>query len=190
MSEWLNRDREVLVEAIRTDVATHVAALTRLEHDFYGYALTFGLESNLMAPCAATNCLEDFEPYRGEPDSDYYFYAVNEWAHWWPSSPEFATSRRITGLLQGEFERLHLELADPNSFIYDRWQTENQMRHQQAVLKALVGLRADEVLPSGCFLTVWISGSHWDSGLSVVEESVKRLNTPDHVSRYLGVFAE
>jgi len=185
LREWLAKPREDLTRALERAVEAHVQELLARGHEFYGYALSFGLEPELAAPIAITNRVDDLPADRPQ-ELDYYRYAVNEWKHWWEGAGAYAEATALTNRYQARFAELHAPVSDdPESLVFSSWEQRHQEAHQQAVLDALESAKQAGVFAPDHFIQIYISGSHWDSGLSIVERSVRLLNTTEHVERYV-----
>lgn len=181
---WLGRPREELTAALVSGVRTHVGRLAAAGHSFYGYAVAFGVGGD-PTPWVVTNRLEDLSEPRASSEYDYFLYAVNEWEHWWTDGPIQELVQPVVTRLEGEFRDAHAALGLPESDSYDSWEMAHFDASHQAYLRALQALRAEGVFGADVFVTLYLGGSHWDSGWPIVEQSVRALNPPEVVARYL-----
>jgi hypothetical protein len=190
MEAFLARDLGELNALLLPALKTHLALLEEQKHAFYGYALSFGLESNLSAPVPLTSTLQDFEEEPGDPDFQYMFYATNEWQHRWDDLPCFAKLDAWVRAREQENAELHAPLEDPENLDWDAFEHRHHRAHQQAVLGGLISAREQGLFKPETLVLIDISGSAWDTGEAIVEQSVKRLNSAAHAEAFVRVLVD
>lgn len=185
---WLEGGRDDLREALEAEVAAHVAQVRASAPDLFGYAVSFGVDDGLFPPFPITCRASDFTEHVGTDQHDYYRYAPNEWPDYGNGETAFPRASALARAYDAEFAARHAGMRAADSFVYDRFELSHRERHQDALLGALVGARARGAFRPEDFVLVWVSGSAWDEDLPIVEASVRALNEPEHVARYVALF--
>lgn len=161
--------------AIIDDIKRHVASLHQSGVDFYGYAVLPPDYYTAFDPttiAVAFNCESDIDDSnRGQ---SYYRYSVDEWQNYVHDGFD-AVNRELKALLTSS------KSSDDDSI--DDVFVEAVY---QAVLDAMQALRNDGTFDSVPYLAIWMS----DSGNSILNRSVKLLNSNEVYAEFASEFGE
>jgi hypothetical protein len=152
---------------------------------FYGYAILPGDPSTsangISSLVAAYNRAGDISVGPDESEFTYYKYSVDEWQHW--DHDKFPRSDSVLASLNARFAAAHQKDAD-NSEI-DELEEAYSKSLLSAILDGVATVKAEGLFGQSVeYLAIWIS----DSDNTILEESVRRLNSPAVVEEFLGEF--
>ncbi|MEP0917913.1 DUF4303 domain-containing protein [Leptolyngbya sp. DQ-M1] len=182
LQTWLDRDDFELLDAIKSEIRTHIAKLHAHSTQFYGYALLPGELEAICDLVAAFNCESDIAPEHIA--SSYYRYSVDEWANY--AHSEFPRSSAIIDSRNAQFKKLHRK-DNSNEYLLDDWEVAHANKLLTTILTAMIELRHDGLLGGEkSFAIIWIS----DSDHSIMSQSAKAPNSDAIYKTYIQEFCD
>jgi hypothetical protein len=183
LAKWASRNRPEVIDAVAADIREHLAAIPSRE-DVYGYAILPGdpttSADGMGSLVAAYNRRADISVGPDESEFTYYKYSVDEWQHW--DHGKFPRSDSLLTSLNGQFAAAHQR--DANVEI-DELQEAYSKSLLDAILDGVAIVKSEGRFSQAVeFLAIWIS----DSDNPILEESVRRLNSPEVAEEFLGEF--
>jgi hypothetical protein len=184
LAKWASQTRPEVSDAVAADLRDHLTAIPSPD-DVYGYAILPGdpttSADGIGSLVAVYNRRADISVGPDESEFTYYKYSVDEWHHW--DHGKFPRSDSILTSLNAQFAAAHQKDAD--DFEIDELQQAYSKSLLDAILDGVAIVKSEGRFSQTVeFLAIWIS----DSDNPILEESVRRLNSPEVAEEFLGEF--